>query len=118
MPELGELFRRRPVRDVADLAQVGARRENERLAGDRDGGDLAGCRASPLGSDRLAELEQSERTEGARARVVPVVVEGDEREGLSAREGNVAHEGVRDDLVLRQGSEVVELRHYFFFFPL
>jgi hypothetical protein len=106
-------------RHVADLAEVGARCQDERLAGDGEAVDLALRRARLLLVERLGELEHGHRPEGARAGVVAAVVEGEQGEHLAAREGDVAHVGVRDDLVLGEGEELVEVRggevvgHYF-----
>ena len=112
--ELAELAGLLDAREVRDARQVGADGEDERLAGHRDRDDLArGGRGLDLvhGS---GERREAAEPEGARARVVPAVVERDES-GLPGRAGQVddAYVGVRDDLVgrARGGGGLGHRRH-------
>ncbi len=89
----------RVLLEQLDALEVGADREDERLAGDRgaDDGALGG-----LGLDlvqRLAQLEQGARAEGGRLGVVEAVVQGDQGQpaGLQ-RQVQVADVRGRDDL--------------------
>ena len=75
-----------------------------------NGVDLAGGGARGQPVERLRVLEQGGRAERVRARVIAPVVEGDERERLARRQGDVTHVGVRDDLlVARKGQQGVEV---------
>jgi hypothetical protein len=84
--------------DPADEAQVGARRQDERLAGDHDRGDVV---AGQRGVKCRVQLTQAARAEGGRPGVVQAVVQRDQHAGAGAvREGDIAAERPGDHLVL------------------
>ncbi len=97
--ELGEQRRDLFARQLADLAEVGAGGQDERLACDCDAVDLTARGTLRERVERLAELEKSGRTHSVRAGVIAAVVEGDEGKDLAPAQRDVAHVGVRDDLV-------------------
>nr|BFF11335.1 hypothetical protein GCM10025699_26380 [Microbacterium flavescens] len=111
---------------AGDVGQVGARGQDVLLSGDRDGVDLAGGRACGERIERLAEQRERRRAQRVGTRVIPAVVESDQREHLAGGEADVAHTRVRDDLsvgegVQRREVDLVVVRHaagsYFFFLP-
>ena len=92
-----------PAADQADPLEVGADREDERLAGDADRGDVV-----PGGHrvDGVVQLEQARGAERARLGVVEAVVQGDQGERPSAAgQVDVTDVGVRDDLARVQGPD-------------
>jgi hypothetical protein len=84
---------------TSDFAEIGARREDERLPRDGYCVDLAPPRALGELVVGLAQLDQRRGPERVRARVVAAVVQRHQRQRLAAREPYVAHKGVRDDLI-------------------
>lgn len=91
----GDLERLVARPDERHAGEVGADGEDERLAGDGDGDDLARHGALTQALDGGRETGDRLRAEGVGLGVVEAVVEGDEREGAAAtREGDVVH-GVR-----------------------
>ena len=90
--------------DVRDAGQVGADREDERLAGDADGLDLAGLGAGAQPVDGGLQPGDGLRAEGVGAGVVVPVVEGDQGEDAGAAgERDVLHRGAGHDLVGQAG---------------
>ena len=82
-----------------DAGQVGADGEDERLAGDADGLDLAGLGALAEGVDDGLEAGDALGAERVGPGVVEAVVERDERQGAGVTgEGDVLDEGAGDDL--------------------
>ena len=71
-------------RHVRDAGQVGADGEDERLAGDADGLDLAGLGAGAQPVDRGLQPRDGLRAEGVGPGVVVPVVERDQREDAGA----------------------------------
>ena len=124
VPQLGHLLAGFIVRDVVDLREIGPGREDERLARDGDAVDLALLRARRLLVENLGETQQGVRAQRVGPGVVLAVVERDEGEGLAARDRDIAHERVRDDLVrvesreLREAFRGSDCRHDYFFFPV
>ena len=100
----------------ARAVQVGAGREDERLAGHADGGDLA--RRRP-GGDRVegrVERQQPLRAERARLGVVVPVVQGDQREHADGPEVDVAdgragHHLAREGVLGENARQVLDSRH-------
>ena len=86
-----------------DALEVGADREDERLAGDADADDRAGGGLLLDLVDRGVQVRQRLRAEGGRLGVVEAVVQRDEREAPGAeRQVEVAYVRGRDDLVREQ----------------
>ncbi len=86
-----------------DALEVGADREDERLAGDADADDLAvrGLLLDPV--DRGVDVRQRLRAERGRLGVVVAVVQRDQREPARAqRQVEVAYVRLRDDLAGEQ----------------
>ncbi len=108
MPELRHLAADLAAGDLADLAEVRAGGEDERLAGDRDAADLPGGRPGGEAVERVRELQEGGRPEGGGPRVVAAVVERDEREHAAGGQRHVADERVRDDLVGIERHELPE----------
>ncbi len=95
--ELGDPPGLVPAPDHFDALEVGADREDERLAGDADGGDVlpGGHRV-----DGRVQLQQAGRAERARLGVVAAVVQGDEGErARPAGQLDIADHGPGDHLV-------------------
>ena len=118
MSQLGHLQTGFTVGDLADLGQVGACREDKRLAGDGNARDLTAGRPLLLLVEDTGKLQQSDRAERVGARVIHAVIESDESQDLAAGDGHVAHEGVGDNLVLGERGQLGEAlgggdRHYF-----
>ncbi len=127
MAQLGHQQTGLEIGDVADAREVGTGGEDELLAGDRDAVDFARGGARGQLVEALAQLDEGLRPEGVRARVVAIVVERDEGERLAARERDVAHVRVRDDLVGVESQQLREvgrlgchrrLGHPSYFFPV
>ncbi len=86
-----------------DTLEVGADREDERLAGDARADDGAGDGLLLDLVDRRVQVGERLRTEGGRLGVVEAVVQRDEREAPGAeRQVQVADVRGRDDLVREQ----------------
>ena len=89
----------------ADVLEVGADREDERLAGDADSDDLAGAACSSTWSMAASEVGQAARAEGGRLGVVEAVVQRDQRERPAPPGRSTSRTwALRDDLVGRVGS--------------
>jgi hypothetical protein len=108
VPQSGELARHVTAGDLADLAEVGPRGEEVRLAGHGDRLDLSPGGAGPEAVEGRAELRQGRGAERARSLVVAPVVEGDEAEHPARGQGDVAHVRVRHHLVGAEGGELVD----------
>ena len=116
--EARDLFRGQ----LRHVGQVGARREDVLLAGDRDGVDLAGVGALLERLERLPELGEGRRSQRVGAGVVATVVEGDQRKHVARGQTHVADGGVGHHLVAGEGVEGREVdrgvvAHVRFFFP-
>ncbi len=92
-------------RHLRDIGQVGPGSEDVLLAGDADRLDLTGSRTRLHAGERLAEFRESGRAQGVRSRVIATVVERDERQHLAGGQTDVAHSGVRDDLITGEGDD-------------
>jgi hypothetical protein len=88
--------------DQLDALQIGADREDERLAGDADTGDGAVRRLLLHLVDGGVQIGQRLRAERGRLGVVQAVVQGDQREAPGARQVQVPHLGTGDDLAGEQ----------------
>ena len=82
--ELGHQLAGRAVRDLADPGEVGAGRQDERLAGDRDARDLLLRGPCSESVEDGGQLEQRGRTERVGPGVVSTVVQCDQREHPAA----------------------------------
>ncbi len=116
VPEPGDGQRLVPRGDQRGAAQVGADREDERLAGDPDRGDtlLPGLRRAS-GRDRVQRVVQREqpgRAERVRPGVVAPVVQRDERHRAGpVGQLHVAHQRPGDDFLREQRGEKRRVRH-------
>ena len=109
VPEPGDGQRLVPRGDQRGAAQVGADREDERLAGDPHGGDV-GPRRHRV--QRAVQREQPGRAERARPGVVEPVVQRDERHRAGAvGQFHVAHQRPGDDFLREQRGEKRRVRH-------
>ena len=90
--------------------QIGAHGEDEWLAGETDGHDVIHRLYLVDGG---VELDQALHAEGGRARVIKVVVEGDQGHATSAEgEFEYTHAGVGDDLSGHLGGRYCCLAHH------
>ena len=97
------------VGDVGHARQVGADGEDERLAGDADGLDLAGLGAGAQPVDRGLQPRDGLRPEGVGPGVVEPVVERDQGEDAGAAgQRDVLHRGAGHDLARAVPADAVD----------
>jgi hypothetical protein len=109
VPEPGDGQRLVPRGDQRGAAQIGADREDERLAGDPDRGDV-GSRRHRV--QRVVQREQPGRAERVRPGVVAPVVQRNERHCAGAvGQLHVAHQRPGDDFIREQRGEKRRVRH-------